>query len=36
VEVLHVESDRAGRALYGGIPARQDQTLVQASMRLHL
>jgi hypothetical protein len=36
VEVLHVESDRAGRALYGGIPARQDQTMVQASLRLHL
>jgi len=35
-EVLHVESDRPGRALYGGIPAQQDQTLVQASLRLHL
>jgi hypothetical protein len=35
-EVLHVESDRAGRALYGGLPAQQDQTMVQASLRLHL
>jgi hypothetical protein len=35
-EVIHVESNRAGRALYGAIPAQQSQTMVQLSMRLHL
>jgi hypothetical protein len=35
-ELLHVESDRAGRSLYGGIPAQQSQTMLQASLRLHL
>jgi hypothetical protein len=36
VEVLHVSSDRPGRLLNGGIPAEQDQTMVQTSFRLNL
>ena len=35
-ELLHVESDRPGRALYGAVPEQQAQTLAQASLRLHL
>jgi hypothetical protein len=34
-EVIHVESERPGRALYGGIAAEQAQTVAQASVRLH-
>jgi hypothetical protein len=36
VEVLHVDSDRPSRASNAGIPARQDQTMVQTSVRFHL
>jgi hypothetical protein len=36
VEVLHVDSDRPSRATNGGIPARQEQTMVQTSLRFHL
>jgi hypothetical protein len=36
VEVLHVDSDRPSRAANAGIPAQQDQTLVQTSLRFHL
>jgi hypothetical protein len=36
VEVLHVSSDRAGRQLYGGIDADQEQTIVQSSLRFGL
>jgi hypothetical protein len=36
VELIHVSSERPGRALYGGIPANQDQTMLQTSLRLHL
>jgi hypothetical protein len=36
VELIHVSSKRPGRALYGGIPANQDQTMLQTSLRLHL
>jgi hypothetical protein len=34
-ELLHVDSERPGRALYGGIAAGQSQTIAQASLRLH-
>lgn len=35
VELLHVESDRPGRQLYGGLAsAQQSQTMLQASLRL--
>jgi len=33
-EVLHVSSDRPGRRLYGAIAEKQDQTQVQASLRI--
>ncbi|HEX5380255.1 MAG TPA: hypothetical protein VFW47_16880 [Phenylobacterium sp.] len=33
LEALHVSSDRPGRA-YGGMPARQDQTVLQSALRL--
>jgi hypothetical protein len=36
VEVLHVDSDRPSRAANAGIPAQQDQTMVQTSLRFHL
>lgn len=36
VEVLHVSSDRPGRALYGGTAAEQGQTIVQSSLRFSL
>jgi hypothetical protein len=35
-EVIHVESNRAGRSLYGGIAAQQSQTMAQTSLRIHL
>jgi hypothetical protein len=35
LEWLHIESDRLAR-LRLGVPARQDQNVVQASMRLSL
>jgi hypothetical protein len=35
-EVLHVSSDRPGRALYGGIAAEQAQTILQSSIRFGL
>ena len=35
-EVIHVDSNRPGRFLYGGIQAQQAQTLLQASLRFHL
>ena len=34
VEVLHVSSDRPARVPNGGVAARQEQTLVQTSLRL--
>jgi hypothetical protein len=34
VELLHVESDRPARLLYGGVAAQQSQTMLQASLRL--
>ena len=34
VELLHVESDRPGRLLYGAVAAEQAQTMFQASLRL--
>lgn len=36
IEVLHVSSDRPGRALYGAIAAQQSQTIVQSSLRFSL
>jgi len=36
VEVLHVNSDRPGRQLYGGIEADQHQTIGQMSLRFGL
>ncbi|HEU4651911.1 MAG TPA: hypothetical protein VFS49_10900, partial [Croceibacterium sp.] len=36
VELLHVSSERPARLLNAGIAARQDQTMLQTSLRLHL
>jgi hypothetical protein len=36
VELLHVSSNRKGRALYGGIGEDQAQTMLQGSLRLDL
>jgi hypothetical protein len=36
IEILHVSSDRPARVPNAGIPAGQDQTLLQTSIRLHL
>jgi len=35
-ELQHVDSDRPGRQLYGGVPAQQAQTLVQTALRFRL
>lgn len=35
-ELLHIESSRPGRQLYGGLPMQQDQTQLQTSVRIRL
>jgi hypothetical protein len=36
VELIHVDSERPSRALYGTWAAQQQQTMLQMSLRLHI